>query len=473
MNVNGAQPVESACVFPYLTKLTDPAGDQTGGPTLNTQEDIHRVAIGEPFVSCVDRSLTFVMKVQTLAPAVPPGAAWMVTFNAPGTTNTLFVQMDTQTSPTPGFNYGYFDGSTKVVQCGRPNVPSCPITGSYLPNGTIVMKVDTVAPLKFFSPTNTTPTPDFTVDLGTGAALTSISGITQMGTQSVDTTATSTYTTAGNLACLTQLPVAVLSAAPLSGPAPLMVNFDASQSSTENPCAAIVSYTLDFGDGSPPVTQASPFFAHTYSSAGNYPARLTVTDAAGQVSDNLAQIIITVTSSTPQLVGVVSRKTHGLAGTFDINLPLTGTRGVECRSGGANNDYTLIFTFPNTLVSVGGVTLTGIGSVTSSAIGSDTHQYIVNLTGVTSAQNLLVTLNNVQDSGANVGNVSHTMGVLVGDTTANGSVNSSDIGEAKSQSGQAVTATNFRTDVTVNGFINTSDIGLVKSASGTSLPPTP
>ena len=31
---------------------------------------------------------------------------------------------------------------------------------------------------------------------------------------------------------------------------------------------------------------------------------------------------------------VVSRKVHGMAGTFDINLPLTGTAGVECRSGG-------------------------------------------------------------------------------------------------------------------------------------------
>ena len=31
------------------------------------------------------------------------------------------------------------------------------------------------------------------------------------------------------------------------------------------------------------------------------------------------------------LVSVVSRKTHGAAGNFDINLPLTGTPGVECR----------------------------------------------------------------------------------------------------------------------------------------------
>src|SRR5205807_6821498 len=39
--------------------------------------------------------------------------------------------------------------------------------------------------------------------------------------------------------------------------------------------------------------------------------------------------------SVPLLpVTVVSRKTHGSAGTFDIDLPIAGTRGIECRSPG-------------------------------------------------------------------------------------------------------------------------------------------
>ena len=45
-----------------------------------------------------------------------------------------------------------------------------------------------------------------------------------------------------------------------------------------------------------------------------------------------------------------------------------------------------------------------------------------------------------------------------GDTNANGVVNASDVGQTKSQSGQAVTSSNFRTDVTVNGTINASDL---------------
>jgi hypothetical protein len=62
------------------------------------------------------------------------------------------------------------------------------------------------------------------------------------------------------------------------------------------------------------------------------------------------------------------------------------------------------------------------------------------------------------------------MGVLAGDTTANRAVNSSDIAQTQSQSGQQVGLTNFREDVTVNGQINSSDIGFVQARSGTGLP---
>ena len=55
----------------------------------------------------------------------------------------------------------------------------------------------------------------------------------------------------------------------------------------------------------------------------------------------------------------------------------------------------------------------------------------------------------------------------MGDTNGNGVVNASDVSQTKSQSGQAVTSSNFRTDVAVNGTINASDIALVKSRSGT------
>jgi Tol biopolymer transport system component len=173
-----------------------------------------------------------------------------------------------------------------------------------------------------------------------------------------------------------------------------------------------------------------------------------------------------------QLNSVVSRKVHGTAGTFDVALPLTGSPGIECRSGGANGDYALVFTFSNTLTSVTGASISsGAGSVSSRNIDStDAHNYIVNLTGVANAQYITVSLANVTDSAGDASStVSAQMGVLIGDTTADRFVNSADISQTKSQSGQAVTASNFREDVNTDGFLNSADISLVKSRSGTAL----
>src|SRR6202011_5773679 len=107
----------------------------------------------------------------------------------------------------------------------------------------------------------------------------------------------------------------------------------------------------------------------------------------------------------------------------------------------------------------------------SSAISPNGFEYVVNLTGVANAQRLTVALNGISDTAGNfTSTLPATMGVLLGDTTANGTVNSSDIAQTQSQSGQPVTTSNFREDVTVNGAINSSDIALVQSKSGTALP---
>jgi hypothetical protein len=97
--------------------------------------------------------------------------------------------------------------------------------------------------------------------------------------------------------------------------------------------------------------------------------------------------------------------------------------------------------------------------------------YVVNLAGVDNAQRLGVTLTNVRDSAGNVlPSLTALMAVLLGDTTADGVVNSADIAQTKSKSGLAVDATNFRNDVTVDANLNSADIALVKSKSGTGLP---
>jgi len=173
------------------------------------------------------------------------------------------------------------------------------------------------------------------------------------------------------------------------------------------------------------------------------------------------------------LNAVVSQKVHGSAGQFDIDLPLTGNPGIECRSGGATSDYQMVFTFANTLTSVGGASVsTGTGTVNSSAIdSSDAHQYVVNLTGVTNAQVITVSLTNVSDSIGNFSSaVPASMGVLLGDTSGDGVVNSADITQTRRQSGNVADSSNFREDVTLDGVINSADITLVRRQSGTALP---
>ncbi len=170
----------------------------------------------------------------------------------------------------------------------------------------------------------------------------------------------------------------------------------------------------------------------------------------------------------PVLQSAVSRKVHGGAGTFDINLPqvaIGGAVGIECRtSAGAHQ---IVATFANP-VTVGGVSVTsGTGSVGGSSVSGAV--VTINLTGVTNAQRLGITLANVSD-GANTGDVTIPMGVLAGDTSGNGSVTATDVSQTKGQSGQPVTGANFREDVVVNGSINATDVAAVKSNSGTALP---
>jgi hypothetical protein len=171
---------------------------------------------------------------------------------------------------------------------------------------------------------------------------------------------------------------------------------------------------------------------------------------------------------TPQTV--VSRKTHGAAGAFDIPLPLTGSPATECRLGsGANFDaHQIVVTFP-TPVTVGGVSVASTNGLATATQTVNGETVTIDLGAVADQQTVTVTLTNVND-GAGTGNLSIPVGFLIGDTNASRGVSASDLSEVKSRSGQAVTLTTFRTDVTASGAINSGDISLVKAKSGGALP---
>lgn len=68
------------------------------------------------------------------------------------------------------------------------------------------------------------------------------------------------------------------------GPVPCTITFDISGSKA--PYGEIVSFSLDFGDGTPPFTgtDLTQPIVHTYETPGTYIARLTVTDDRGRSS---------------------------------------------------------------------------------------------------------------------------------------------------------------------------------------------
>ncbi len=468
--VGVAGPAESPCALPGVTILTDPTGDELD---LLPSHDVQSQSVAEPYAFAPDK-VVFTLKMADLT-TVPLNTRWPVTFTAPDAVN-YTVRMTTST----------FDGATTapIFQVGPsagPFVPADPAS-TYSADGTITMVV----------PRSAIGNPAVGQDL-TGF-LTRIVGVDTGGVITLtpdnmpDSLApTGTYTIVGNDACIpNNPPVAQLIAYPFggmpgdppSGEPPLTIHFDASGSTDPDAGDSVASYTFDFGDGSMPVTQAGATIDHTYTSNGTFQARLTVTDTHNQVSANPAIVAIEIELPVD---GIASRKTHG-ATDFDIDLraDANGNYNVECRQ--ENAGYLIIFTLGSDFTTTGSassVTVSNGGTVASHGTGPGANQYQVTVTGATNAVSHLITVDGLpvhnSSSTANGGNatlngVTGRMDLLIGDTTNDGTVNSADVGQTKSRSGQAVSISNFRSDVTVDNLINSADVGRVKAASGTTLP---
>ncbi len=92
----------------------------------------------------------------------------------------------------------------------------------------------------------------------------------------------------------------------------------------------------------------------------------------GGSGGSLASAELYLSDGELTLVSAASRKTHGNAGPFDIDLPLTGTPGVECRQGNAGPFLQMIvFSFSEDVISPGAA-MTDCGTVLSSTIDGST-----------------------------------------------------------------------------------------------------
>jgi len=177
-----------------------------------------------------------------------------------------------------------------------------------------------------------------------------------------------------------------------------------------------------------------------------------------------------------ELTAAASRR-----GGFDIDLPLTGTPGIECRTGGATSDYTMVVTFSGNVTVTGnpqaqvtsGTGCVGSGGTCTGNVTVSGNTVTVPLTNIANAQTINVQINGVNSAGSDVPATDFTipMSILIGDTNGNGTVNAADVAQTKGRLGQTVNATNFRSDVNANGTLNAADAAIVKQNSGTSLPP--
>ena len=154
------------------------------------------------------------------------------------------------------------------------------------------------------------------------------------------------------------------------------------------------------------------------------------------------------------------------AGGYTGVSTTSSTETVACGTGAFAHQMVVTFA---TNVTVQSVSVTsGTGNVDSFTVSGNV--VTINLSGVTNAQRLGVTLHNVCD-GTNQGDVLIPMGVLSGDVNGNGTVSAADVALTKAQVGATVGGSNFREDVNANGVLNAIDVAIVKSKTGTALPP--
>ncbi len=117
-----------------------------------------------------------------------------------------------------------------------------------------------------------------------------------------------------------EAPVAVASAAPIAGDVPLVVNFTGDASTDDK---GIVSYSWDFGDGSP--VETTPNTVHTYLTAGVYTAVFTVADEEGLTDTEVFTITVNEPNTGPEADIVASI----LSGEAPLSVDFDGSGSTD------------------------------------------------------------------------------------------------------------------------------------------------
>lgn len=333
--------VESRCVAPGATVVSDGADDQLGTP----QADIRSVSVAEIYDPASSANkLYFTLKMADLT-VVPQQARWTIFFKRGGTEWYISMQSDPNTAAPgqPRYRYGHITVNP-TTGTRTQNDDGAVDFGTYSPDGTIVMVMS--------NPKKGTAADDLEFPpLAAGEVLADVNAFTQQTVgvllAATDTTGTGAYTLAGNASCQpNNAPTAALAGTPQTGSAPLKVEFTGAGSTDPDQGDTIASYKFDFGDGTPVVTQASPAVSHTYANPGEYAARLMVTDSRGKASINLARVIISAAQVCNTNVALASNgATASASSTFGKGYPASSAidgsnTGLNWKQGGGWSDGT-------------------------------------------------------------------------------------------------------------------------------------
>ncbi len=171
-------------------------------------------------------------------------------------------------------------------------------------------------------------------------------------------------------------------------------------------------------------------------------------------------------AGSPTVVGLVSRKSHGAAGEFDLDLPLDGGLFAfgECRGGGMSE---LIITFSEPVFAADGVpdaseVSLSAGVVQDVDLAGD--RITVQLSGVAETTCLALTLAGLVDAAGNpLPGQQASFRILAGDVDGDGTVGILDLMQVRNGLNQPVTDDTPQADVNADGQISVLDLVTVRN----------
>ncbi|MEO8100969.1 MAG: fibronectin type III domain-containing protein [Betaproteobacteria bacterium] len=236
--------------------------------------------------------------------------------------------------------------------------------------------------------------------------------------------------------------------------------------------SVITTYTASC-NGISASSNVSPITVAGLTNGTPYTCTVTATNSLG-TGPASGSVIVTPAVTPLALVSVVSRKVHGVAGTYSLpiatGVAINASSGLTIDSRLIGTGHTIVFQFSEAITSSGTVTaVDGAAAPVANSVAFAGNEVTVTLTGVADRTRVTVTLANVNGTGAGV-TFPVSMGFLVGDQNGSYFVDGGDVSAIRARSGQAATAINFRGDFNASGAIDGGDISTVRARSGNSLP---